>query len=474
MFRGSERVLTVGWCVLVVLGGLAGTASVASGHADRGISTQMGTGVSANEPPLAEAGLDQTVPTNSTVFLDATGSSDPDGSIAGYEWRIEGPNGNVVRAACPTCARTRFVARQAGQYDVTVTVTDDDGAQRSDTLYVTAAVPDGPEVTLSGPGGVLTNETHTYSASASAGAADLARVLWFVDNQRVAMTDIAGESAAPALSHAFTANGTHSMRVEVVDRLGRRASATRNVTVSAASVNHAPTVSGLDDHTVDSGETLTLTVTTSDIDGDDLTYSWWVENTGEAEFTDETGPEARVTMPTVSSETDYEVVVSVADGDGGRVNTTATVTVEPAEPTTTPGSSGSSSSASGSCVAGLGGNCGDGPPRYKMDSQYDAGWCTMGEQTRGNCQDRQYGYTDDQFMLVDNDADHEITLDMSGTGTTILVGIIPDSSDVAAIFIDIDRYEDVRERAWEATWNEDVSREEAAVTQGETIDRNYD
>jgi len=462
MHERNDRVLVVGWCLLVVF--TAGTASVATAHADAGLSGGASTG--ANEPPLAEAGLDQSVPTNSTVFLDATGSSDRDGSIASYEWAIEEPNGTRLRPACPTCARTRFVARQAGQYNVTVTVTDDDGAQRSDTLYVTAAVPDGPEVTLSGPDGILANETHTYSASAGAGDRTLARVLWFVDGQRVATTDVDGNSATPALSYAFADNGTHSLRIEVVDRLGRRTSATRNVTVSAASANHAPTVRGLDDHTIDSGESLRLDVEASDIDGDELSYSWRVDS--DAEFTDETGPDARLTMPTVQSETDYEVVLGVGDGEGGRVNTSAIVTVEPDASTADTGTQGTTRSRGGLCATLPGANCGGGPPRYRPDSRYDAGWCTMGAQSpRGSCSDRQYAPTPGQYMLVDNDGNHEITFEMAGTGTTLLVGIIPRNSDIAAITISTAAYDSLRERAWEATWNENLSRREAAVTQGE-------
>lgn len=34
-----------------------------------------------NEPPLAEAGLDQTATRGAPIYLDATGSHDPDGEL---------------------------------------------------------------------------------------------------------------------------------------------------------------------------------------------------------------------------------------------------------------------------------------------------------------------------------------------------------------------------------------------------------
>jgi hypothetical protein len=104
----------------------------------------------AGEPPLADAGLDQQVQQNATVLLDAAGSRDPDGTIESYRWTVETPSGLTVRPANASAARTSFVARQPGRYEVTVTVWDDDGYTASDTLYVDVAPvaasqrPDGP------------------------------------------------------------------------------------------------------------------------------------------------------------------------------------------------------------------------------------------------------------------------------------------------------------------------------------------
>src|SRR6056297_159200 len=90
----------------------------------------------SNEAPLADAGLDQDVRRGATVLLDATGSRDPDGRIERYEWSIQTPSGDAITPDCDDCARTRFTPTETGRYRVTITVTDDDGATRSDTLYV--------------------------------------------------------------------------------------------------------------------------------------------------------------------------------------------------------------------------------------------------------------------------------------------------------------------------------------------------
>jgi len=93
----------------------------------------------AGEPPLADAGLDQRVELNATVLLDAAGSRDPDGSIQSYRWSVRTPDGRTITPATSDAPRTTLVVRQPGRYEVTVTVTDDDGQSATDTLYVDVA-----------------------------------------------------------------------------------------------------------------------------------------------------------------------------------------------------------------------------------------------------------------------------------------------------------------------------------------------
>ncbi|MFT4885243.1 MAG: hypothetical protein ACI8U4_002765, partial [Natronomonas sp.] len=90
----------------------------------------------AGSGPMADAGLDQTVSVNTTVQLDATGSTHPNGEIESYEWRIETPDGRMIRPECRQCARTAFRPDTVGRYAVTVTVSDSEGETASDTLYV--------------------------------------------------------------------------------------------------------------------------------------------------------------------------------------------------------------------------------------------------------------------------------------------------------------------------------------------------
>ncbi len=104
-----------------------------------------GGGGTTNQPPTASftaTPLSGQAPL--TVAFDASASSDPDGSIAGYAWNFgDGGSGTGT-----STSRT-FAA--AGSFTVRLTVTDNLGATASSTRIVTVtAGPPPPAVTISG------------------------------------------------------------------------------------------------------------------------------------------------------------------------------------------------------------------------------------------------------------------------------------------------------------------------------------
>jgi len=85
-----------------------------------------------NEPPTASFTLSPSNPTTSdTVTFDASGSSDPDGSIQRYEWDYG--DGNTASATGTTATHSYS---SSGDYTVELTVTDDDGITNTTTQTV--------------------------------------------------------------------------------------------------------------------------------------------------------------------------------------------------------------------------------------------------------------------------------------------------------------------------------------------------
>jgi len=90
-----------------------------------------------NNPPTADAGVDQTATALTTVSLDGSGSSDPDGDSLEYDWSfISRPTNSTATLAGATTSTPSFPADRVGTYQIKLTVSD--GLLESvDTVTVT-------------------------------------------------------------------------------------------------------------------------------------------------------------------------------------------------------------------------------------------------------------------------------------------------------------------------------------------------
>jgi len=118
-----------------------------------GASDTTRKSVTVSEPPTESFTYQPTVPeTGESFTVDASGSSDPDGSIASYEWDFDGDG-----ATDATGRQATHVYDDGGAHDVTLTVTDDTGRTASSTRTIEINAPpvanytytrNGNEVTL--------------------------------------------------------------------------------------------------------------------------------------------------------------------------------------------------------------------------------------------------------------------------------------------------------------------------------------
>ena len=91
-------------------------------------------GSATNQAPVANANGSYTATVGDSVNFNGSGSTDADGSIATYAWNFGDANSsdNTSAAINPTHTYT-----SAGSYNVTLTVTDNQGASHTDTADVT-------------------------------------------------------------------------------------------------------------------------------------------------------------------------------------------------------------------------------------------------------------------------------------------------------------------------------------------------
>jgi PKD domain len=98
------------------------------------------------QPPVSNAGPDQTVNEGDIVILNGTGSFDPDGKIVSYAWGIEDSDDEApaVTLNGQNTSNATFTAATAAGGDVDsylfeLSVTDNDGLIATDTAKVVVA-----------------------------------------------------------------------------------------------------------------------------------------------------------------------------------------------------------------------------------------------------------------------------------------------------------------------------------------------
>lgn len=95
---------------------------------------------SDNLAPTAAAGEDQLVVANETVFLDGSGSTDPESDPLSYAWKIiAAPNGSDASIIDADSVTPSFISDQTGQYQIELVVSDPIGPGAPDTVTITAA-----------------------------------------------------------------------------------------------------------------------------------------------------------------------------------------------------------------------------------------------------------------------------------------------------------------------------------------------
>ncbi len=231
-----------------------------------------------NAPPIAKAGVDQSVRPGEAFVLSGENSSDPDGEgdIASYKWTQIGGSTAVLKNSDK--AKANGVApSQEDTLRFKLTVTDQSGATGEDTVVVNVAETNLPPVAKASANPALAPTGSTVnligSGSSDPEGGDLTYQWVQVSGTPVTINDFSSENAS------FTAPaGPQGLEFElrVTDDLGAEATARTVVNVGSGV---PPTANAGGDKEVFEGETVQLHGRGSDGDAADpnnpgLSYSW--------------------------------------------------------------------------------------------------------------------------------------------------------------------------------------------------------
>ncbi len=282
--------------------------------------------VVANQPPVAAF---TTSATSLAVTADASGSSDPDGTIASYAWTF-GDNSTATGIT----AQHTYAA--AGTYTIGLTVTDDSGASTTVTHSVTVAAANKPPVASFTQ--TANGLTVGFDGSGSTDPdGTIASYAWaFGDG---------ATSASATPSHTYGGSGTYQVTLTVTDNNGATTSVTKPVTVTAPA-NIAPTAAFT---ATPSNLVVAFDGSTSkDTDGTIAAYDW--------NFGDGTAHATSVNPShTYATAGSYQVTLTVTDNGGLTNSVTKTVVVTAPGVTTYATDTFSRTSASGWGTADQGG-----------------------------------------------------------------------------------------------------------------------
>jgi hypothetical protein len=228
-----------------------------------------------NEPPVADPGpipdgQPDTEPyrcnTGQTITLDGSGSRDPDGQIAKYEWDFNGDGtpdatGPKVSFTCPTTP---------GSVTIKLTVTDDAGTTDTaqQTITVQAPPPNQPPTASCGtvPAEVLVGQTVQLDGSGSSDpeGKTLSYQWAFVSKPADSQAVIADPTSA-VTSFKADKEGSYEVKLTVKDPEGASASCTLSVTAKKLTPGGRDELGAMKRDIIEQGRTLSLSQPLEDL-----------------------------------------------------------------------------------------------------------------------------------------------------------------------------------------------------------------
>ena len=295
----------------------------------------VGITILANAAPTANAGVDLQVYEDNTVQLDGSASSDSDGSISAYSWQQIDSSGFPVSLSDATAVQPTFTAPAVSAdtaLSFELTVTDDSGAQASDTVAIAIIYNNPPVASVGADQSVNENTSVQLDASASSDIENSSLTYSWqqVDSSGYAISLSDASSAQPTFTTPEVSADTDLIfQLTVTDSLGKSSEA--NSTISVI-YNSPPTANAGSNQSVNENASVQLDASaSSDLEDEDssLAYSWQqIDNSGYTiSLSDASSALPSFTTPEVAADTDLIFQLTVTDSLGKSSDANSTISV---------------------------------------------------------------------------------------------------------------------------------------------------
>ena len=293
---------------------------------------QYKRGKVAPPPPVANAGMAQTVtlPVN-YVMLDGSKSS-AKGRIVAYAWtKVSGPAGGNISS--PGNATTNVTGLAVGNYEFQLKVTDENGMEATSGVVITVKPALLPPVANAGSTQVITLPVSSVMLNGSASSAPsgvISRYEWIVLSGPAA--PYLETPGAAQTNVTLLQEGTYVFQLKVTDNNGKSSTASVTITVNAAPL--PPRADAGNDITIQLPvNNITLDASASKAGSGAIQRFYWTKISGPlaGSISDEA---AAVTVVDGLEEGTYEFQLEVTDEHGLKATSVVVVTV--AAPATPP------------------------------------------------------------------------------------------------------------------------------------------
>ena len=207
---------------------------VTDDNGNSSIATVTVTVNAAPQPPVANAGTNQTIvlPANN-VNLDAGGSTAPSGNIVSYEWsKISGPaSGNLSSTAIANPQATDLTE---GIYTFQVKVTDNNGLSSTSTVIITVNAAPLPPVSNAGVAQTIVLPQNSVILDGSSSTAPSGTIVSYEWKKLIGGTAVLSDATLPATQVSGLGEGIYHFQLKVTDNNNQSAISTVIITVEAA------------------------------------------------------------------------------------------------------------------------------------------------------------------------------------------------------------------------------------------------